>query len=126
MFGLPPALAAQGHTMARKWITLATLAALWMPLRAAYRAMQNSIFFVNSGPRGINSWIFIEIVSLSVLYAFFNAPSPANGTRSFAPQSLLVGAYPIHLLNSALVSPLRAPSRSSTLDDFLCSNRKHE
>ncbi|KAJ6502311.1 hypothetical protein C8R45DRAFT_976194 [Mycena sanguinolenta] len=95
MLGLPPALAAQ---VAIRW--------------AAHRAMQNSIFFMYSGPRGINSWIFIVFVSPSCFYTHSSTPRPIESVRSL-PQSLLVCAYLTQHLNGALVSSLRAPSCST-------------
>lgn len=61
----------------------------------------------------------MELISPAFFfYAFFSAPlSNGAGIRSFnlgSPQSLLVGAYLIHYLNRALVSPLRTPSRSKS------------
>ncbi|KAF7319518.1 S5A-REDUCTASE domain-containing protein [Mycena chlorophos] len=65
---------------------------------------------------GIKSWIVMELVSPTMfLYTFFNAPL-SNGVRPSvslgSPPSLLIGAYLIHYLNRAILSPLRTPSRS--------------
>ncbi|KAF7366700.1 S5A-REDUCTASE domain-containing protein [Mycena sanguinolenta] len=121
MFGFPPAQVQLLYDGARKWFTLVSLAAMPVvgsidvPFGRHTREMKNSIFFVD----GIKSWILMELVSPACfLYAFLKAPlSPGTGTRSLtlgSPQSLLVGAYLIHYLNRALLSPLRTPSRSKS------------
>ncbi|KAJ7429576.1 hypothetical protein FB451DRAFT_1357444 [Mycena latifolia] len=62
---------------------------------------QHSIFLVD----GIKSWIVMELVSpIFFLYALFRGQT----------RSILAGAYLIHYLNRALVSPLRTPSRSKS------------
>ncbi|KAJ7253052.1 3-oxo-5-alpha-steroid 4-dehydrogenase-domain-containing protein [Mycena haematopus] len=121
MFGLPPAQLQLLYDGVRKWFALGSLLAvpiassINLPFGRHSRTMQHNIFFVD----GIKSWIFMELVSpCCFLYAFFNAPlSPGAETRSFtlgSPQGILVGAFLIHYLNRALVSPLRTPSRSKS------------
>ncbi|KAF8208214.1 hypothetical protein K438DRAFT_1904536 [Mycena galopus ATCC 62051] len=119
MFGLPAAQLQLLYDGVRKWFALGSLivapiaCSINIPMGRHTRAMKHSIFFVD----GIKSWIFMELVSPAFfLYAFFNAP--LAGTRPSitlgSPQGLLVGAYLIHYLNRALVSPLRTPSRSKS------------
>ncbi|KAF7343419.1 S5A-REDUCTASE domain-containing protein [Mycena venus] len=121
MFGLSPPHLQLLYDGARKWFALGCFAAtplvfcINVPMGRHTRTMQHSIFLVD----GKKSWIIMELISPAFfLYAFFNAPlSPGTGTRSLSlgsPQGLLVGAYLIHYLNRALVSPLRTPSRSKS------------
>ncbi|KAF8624411.1 hypothetical protein AX15_005892 [Amanita polypyramis BW_CC] len=67
---------------------------------------------------GIKSWIFMELVSPAMfLYSYITSPtsyySPSlPGLTS--PQSILAGLFLVHYANRALISPLRAPSRSKS------------
>ncbi|KAJ7855113.1 hypothetical protein B0H14DRAFT_2443699 [Mycena olivaceomarginata] len=117
MFGLSSAHLQLLYDASRKWFALGSVVTapvvcfINVPMGKHTREMKHSIFLVD----GVKSWIFMELVSPAFfLYAFLNAPL-SSGTATLAlgnPQSLLVGAYFLHYLNRALVSPLRAPSRS--------------
>ncbi|KAJ7756926.1 hypothetical protein B0H16DRAFT_1537427 [Mycena metata] len=123
MFGLLPAQLPLLYDSGRKWFTIFCCVVLG-PINCFVEApfgrftpSENSIFksdiFVFDG---IKSWIVMELVSpICFFYAFLNAPLSTGAPRPFSlgnPQSLLVGAYLVHYLNRALVSPLRTPSRS--------------
>ncbi|KAJ7178033.1 hypothetical protein C8R46DRAFT_942967 [Mycena filopes] len=122
MFGLSPAQLPPLYDAARKWFTIGSLALgpvsfiIDAPF-GRFTPSENSIFqsdiFIVDG---IKAWIFMELVSpICFFYAFLNAPLSNGAPRPFSlgnPQSLLVGAYLIHYLNRALISPLRTPSRS--------------
>ncbi|KAJ7130258.1 3-oxo-5-alpha-steroid 4-dehydrogenase-domain-containing protein [Mycena epipterygia] len=108
MFGLSPELLYDG---ARKWFSIGSLvvAPVLFVINAPFGRFtpsQDSIFLVD----GIKSWIVMELVSPACfLYAL-------SGTHISigSPKSLLVGAFLIHYLNRALLSPLRTPSRSKS------------
>ncbi|KAF5360552.1 hypothetical protein D9756_005116 [Leucocoprinus leucothites] len=65
---------------------------------------------------GRKAWIVMEIVSpMMFLYALFTAPLAQHnpGLPSVtSPQGLLTLLYLVHYANRAIISPLRAPSRS--------------
>ncbi|KAJ7481520.1 3-oxo-5-alpha-steroid 4-dehydrogenase-domain-containing protein [Mycena latifolia] len=100
---------------ARKWFIIGSVVVAPAQLFinapfGRFTPSQHSIFLVD----GIKSWIVMELVSpIFFLYALFRGPNagpPAVGS----PKSILAGAYLIHYLNRALVSPLRTPSRSKS------------
>ncbi|KAJ7151424.1 3-oxo-5-alpha-steroid 4-dehydrogenase-domain-containing protein [Mycena crocata] len=117
MFGLSVAQAQLLYDGARKWFTIASVvtAPATFVIDAPFGRFtpaERSIFLVD----GIKSWIVMELVSPAFfLYALFSAPLPGGPALSLgSPQSLLIGAYLIHYLNRAVLSPLRTPSRSKS------------
>jgi 3-oxo-5-alpha-steroid 4-dehydrogenase 1 len=58
---------------------------------------------------GTKAWILMELPSpMSFIYATFITQLPAP----VSPQAILSGCFLVHYFNRAIVSPLRAPSRS--------------
>ncbi|KAJ6613591.1 3-oxo-5-alpha-steroid 4-dehydrogenase-domain-containing protein [Mycena sp. CBHHK59/15] len=116
MFGLSQPQLQLLYDGARKWFTIicvTTGPAVFVvdaPF-GRFAPSENSIFLLD----GIKSWIIMELVSPAMfIYAFLNAPLGSRSLHLASPQSLLVGAYLIHYLNRALLSPLRTPSRSKS------------
>ncbi|KAJ7628471.1 3-oxo-5-alpha-steroid 4-dehydrogenase-domain-containing protein [Roridomyces roridus] len=104
---------------ARKWFALASvlvgplLVVIDAPFGRFTPSSQNSIFLVD----GIKSWIVMELVSpICFLNAFFRAPLSTRAAEISlgSPKSILAGAFLVHYLNRALLSPLRTPSRSKS------------
>ncbi|KAF7292962.1 S5A-REDUCTASE domain-containing protein [Mycena indigotica] len=121
MYGLSTEQLVGLYNNARKWFTLGNflvgpvtffIDAPFGRFTPAEGSFFHGMFLVD----GIKAWIVMELVSPTFfLYTFFNAPLSGGVVPSVtlgSPLSLLVGAYFIHYLNRAILSPLRTPSRS--------------
>ncbi|KAJ7507199.1 3-oxo-5-alpha-steroid 4-dehydrogenase-domain-containing protein [Mycena galericulata] len=102
MFGLSTAQPQLLYDVARKWFTLASV--VTAPVLAVIDAPFGR--FTPGSSRG-SSWKLVSPICF--LNAFFRAPLSGGD-----PQSLLVGAFLVHYLNRAILSPLRTPSRSKS------------
>ncbi|KAF7329779.1 S5A-REDUCTASE domain-containing protein [Mycena kentingensis (nom. inval.)] len=124
MYGLSTSQLQALYDGARKWFTLSY--GLAGPITffidapfGRFTPTEGSLFHSNwLIVDGIKSWIIMEIVSpMFFLYTFANAPF-SGGVRPALtpgnPLSLLVGAYLLHYLNRAIISPLHTPSRSKS------------